>query len=329
MRRVIVLRLRSAARVVAGLARGEPVALLAVLLVAALGLWRAAAVAGSPTGAWFLGAVAGVPAWLAHLGRTDERLLRDARLPVAATRAAEYLLLAAPWSLLLLLSARPAAALLPLAAALLVAPVSPDLLRAGVRRRRRRARRIPVVPPLAFEAIAAARRRGLAVVALWLVAVPLSRVPAATLVLGAVLALVVAELQGDGEGRELIRAFGTSPAAFLRRKLLHAAATFAVAALPIVLLLLAHHPAWWPGALLLLWVGSAAQAGAVLLRYAANEEGRRPGVVDALVALTAAGGALFAPALPFLLAPFWRRAVRALAPHLGARPGVPAVEARR
>ena len=323
---VIALRLRSARRVVAALGRDEPLALLAVLVVAAIGLWRGAALAGSGTGAWMLAAVACVPAWLAHLGRTDERLLRDAALPVVATRAAEYLLLAAPWSAALLLSPRPAAALPPLAIAVLLAAVSPDLLRDGLRRRRRRARPVPLLPSAAFEAIAGVRRRGPVVALLWLLAIPLSRVPSAALVLGVVVAFVVAELQGDGEGRELVRAFGGTPAAFLRRKLLQGAALYAAAVLPIVLLLLARHPAWWPGALLLLWVGAAAQGGPVLLRYAVRGEGRRPGPVDTLLTLTGAGGALLPPVLPLLMLPLWRRAERALHAPLGGAPGVPAVE---
>lgn len=326
MRAVITLRFRSARRVCMELARDEPVALAAVLLVVGLALWRMVGIAGSARGAWFVGAAGGVPALLAHLARDDERFLRDAGVPVAATRAVEYLLLAAPGCALLLVATGPvAAAALPLVASLLLAPLPPSLLRDGWRHRPRQARRVPLVPEADYVTISGVRRRGAVVVLVWLLALALSRVPAMALVLGAVLALTLAEVHGSGEGREFVRAIGGTPAQFLRGRVWRAVALFALAVSPILAMLLVHHAAWWPAALLLLWVGSAAQVGAVLLRFATLVEGRRTGFVDTLVAIASAVAALVPPALVLLLLPLWRRAVRTLVPHLGATLLAPAV----
>lgn len=316
--RVLAVRARSFGRVLLGLPRADPVAFLFVLAFLAAAARYGWVWSRTERGSLAVAVVAVGVVALAHTGREDERFLRLAGAAHRRVFAAEYLFLALPFSLLLVTGARPAYAAGVAGAALLLPLLPSGGLRAVGPRLRPRPVRVPL-PPAAFEWISGLRRNGVAVLVVYVLALLLWRLPAASLFGPPALTWVLTEpCFVEGESWMLVEAFALPPRRFLRDKLRRSVLLFWAACSPLVLLVLVREPRAALVVALLLAGCSLVHAGGVLFRYATYHEGRRTPVAGTLTLLVLAATLALPPVALFLLYRLWRQAVRNLEPYLYA-----------
>jgi hypothetical protein len=317
-RAALGLRARSVARIIAELARADPLTSLGVVALLAAAAWYAAGMARRPDGARAVAAAASALPWLVHGSRRDARWLRTAGVRTRAVFAAEYALLTAPLAGLLAVNAASvllAAAPLLSAGACALAPAG-GLLAWAARRELRTPARLPV-PADAFEWLAGLRRRWPGVLLVYAAALYLSRIESVPPLAVMALAWVAAECYADGdEGWPLVVAFRRGPAAFLRRKLTRALAPFAVLAAPLVALGIVRHPAFWPLTAFGLAGAMAVLAGAALVKYSRYEPGTRASVAIAIGTLVLTASLVVPPVTVLLLVRLWRQALRTVGHYL-------------
>lgn len=318
VRPALSLRARSAYRVVAALARTDPLAAVAFAATGAVCLWylattgRARASAGELAAAG-LGVVVSI-----QLSRRDARWLALAGLPPRGVFAAEYFLLLLPLAAGLALVGDPwLGAAIPFAGsivALLPTGVLPGLLARGADRRP-----IPIpVPARSFEWIAGLRRSLVAIGVVYLLAVPASAIPAGPIVLILLGTWTSCGFYTDFEGRPMLRAYEARPGAFLRTKIMRALGAWAILIAPIAAAFLIRHPMLWPYLGVAVAGCGVVLAGCVLLKYAAYREGLRMGAMGALAPLILAVALVVPPIAFFLLVRLWRLAEDNLRAHLDA-----------
>jgi hypothetical protein len=313
---ILVLRVRTLRRAVAGLARAEPGTALLFAFLLAIGGYQIWGWMGSAQGSRAILATQIALLTLVHTGRQDARFLRLAGRSPQRTYVLEYATLSLPFWL--------GGAIAPVPA-LLAASAGAPLLFAwlpagGAERlltwsRNRPVQRLPF-PARAFEWTSGVRRYGGGIAVVYLAVVGFSGYPA--VVLGGVVLLgwCVSLFYLDGEGHELLEAFRRRPAELLRFKVTQGLALYAALCLPLVVLFIARHPAL-AGVLALVLAGSAAiVAGAVLTKYAVYREGGRAAVVGPLAVLVLTASLALPPVAAFLLFRFWRIGVDNLGVYL-------------
>ena len=303
---ILVLRVRTLRRAVAGLARAEPGTALLFALLLAMGGYRLWGWMGSAQGSRAVLAAQIALLALVHTGRQDARFLRLAGRSPRRTYLLEYATLSLPFLLLGAVAPLPAvlaaSAGAPLLFAWLPAGGAKRLLRWS---RNRPVQRLPL-PARAFEWTSGVRRYGGGIALVYLAAAALSGYPAVALGGIVLLGWCVSLFYLDGEGHELLEAFRRRPAELLRFKVTQGLALFAVLCLPLAALFIARHPAL-AGMLALVLAGSAAiVAGAVLTKYAVYREGGRAAVVGPLAVLVLTASLALPPVAAFLLFRFWR-----------------------
>jgi len=316
---LLLLQLRIVRRVAAELLRTEPVAVVVVLTMLALGQWRLFVLTGDATGRWFVAACSVAVLASVHSARGDERFLRIAGVAHRRLFAAEYFVLCLPFSVPLLLSAGPhLAAVGPVSAALLA------ILPAGLVppfAAQRAQRRSPVALPLpdtAFEWLAGIRRTGFWLILLYLAAALLSHRFEPLLVVLMLVVLTPVAFYQDGEGSTLVEVFALPPGAFLRHKIGRSIMLLWALAAPVVVLSMLRHPSLWYAPLTVLLLGSFVIATAILVKYTFYREGERAGIASPLAVGAVTASLVLPPVAALLLHRLWKQSVRNLGPYLDA-----------
>jgi hypothetical protein len=318
MRDLLKLRVRMAGRFSRDLVRAEPLAGAAVLTLLAAGAWYGFGEARSEAGARDLATAAIGVCLLLHLSRRDARFLALAGRVPRGVFAIEYLILLLPAAAVLALGATPVLGMAVLLAGLVVAML-PSGQASRVWARWATHRPMPRLAPVsAFEWVSGLRRWLLPLGVLYLLAVPVSAVPAGPTALLLVSAWGICGFYTEWEGWPLVQGFGLGPGAFIRAKITRAVGLWVILSVPMVAVFLARHPTLWPVLLVSVIACGLVIAASVIAKYAAYREGRAMGAFGSLVPLLFTAMLLIPPVAAFLLLRLWRLATRNLDPYLHA-----------
>jgi hypothetical protein len=255
---------------------------------------------------------------LLHLSRRDARFLALAGHVPCRVFAIEYLILLLPAAGILALGATPVLGMAVLLAGLMVAMLpSGQVSRAWARWTAHRPMR-RLAPISAFEWVSGLRRWLLPLGVLYLLAVPVSAIPAGPTALLLISAWGICGFYTEWEGWPLVQGFGLGPGAFIRAKITRAIGLWMILSIPMIVVFLARRPALWPVLLVSVIACGLVIAASVIAKYAAYREGRAMGAFGSLVPLLFTGMLLIPPVAAFLLLRLWRLATRNLAPYLHA-----------
>jgi len=324
-RAVFALRLRSVRRSGAELVRGDPIGIALVTAALAWVLHSARETLQSDLGAWASFAVVASLLWTIHGARKDRRFLHIVGARARHVMTVEYLAAGVPAAAAVLAagvlspSRLIATALIPIAC-IMIAHLPARAASSAQRGRSMLTERVRgVLPPDAFEAVAALRSAWPAVLALQAVlSLATWRYPDVALAATGLLALVVAGWYGAAaEGRDLVVAFQRSPRRYLAHKCAVALRTYLTLAAPVVLSMLLAHADSWRALLVTGVAGAVVVAGAVLVKYASFAPGRPSPVWFAIVMVPVVLSLVIPPASALILVALWWRAGRVLGPYIG------------